>query len=74
MVKVMKVKAIYTDHTFKPINNLENLHLSEGEEREIIKSPIERISGLLKDIDLESVELQHKAGNMWVKKSGSPQH
>jgi hypothetical protein len=48
--------------------------LREEIEIDIIKSPVERISGLLNDIDLESVELQHKAGNMWVKKSVSDRY
>jgi len=28
--------------------------------------PVEAIDGLLKDIDVDSVELQHKARELWI--------
>ncbi|HNX39022.1 MAG TPA: DUF104 domain-containing protein [Methanothrix sp.] len=48
---------------------MENLGLKEGEEVEIeiIKSNADRIVGLLKDVDIDSVDLQHAARDIWVK-------
>jgi len=64
---MMPVKARYENNVLKPI---EKLDLSEGEvvEIEIAKSNADRIVGLLKDIDIDSVDLQHDARNIWVRK------
>ncbi|GAB6265341.1 antitoxin family protein [Methanothrix sp.] len=64
---MMPVKARYENNVLKPI---EKLDLSEGEvvEIEIVKSNADRIVGLLKDIDIDSVDLQHDARNIWVRK------
>ncbi len=61
------VKARYEDKVLKP---LEKLDLIEGDEVEIeiIKSNADRIVGLLKDIDIDSVDLQHAARDIWVRK------
>jgi len=66
----MKLKTIYKDAVLKP---LERLDLKEGEvvEVEIRKSKIDQIVGLLKDVDLSSLELQHEIKEIWVKKSVS---
>ncbi len=63
----MIVKAIYENNVLKP---LEKLDLKEGAEVEIeiIESNADRIIGLLKDIDMDSVDLQHAARDIWVKK------
>jgi len=73
---MMKVKAVYRDHVLKPLDDMSYLHLDNGTEVEIdIKqSPTDRITGLLKDIDLTSLELQHKAKDMWVKNIVSDRH
>ena len=64
---MMPVKARYEDNVLKP---LEKLDLIEGEEVkiEIIQSNADRIVGLLKDIDIDSVDLQHAARDIWVRK------
>ncbi len=64
---MMPVKARYENNVLKPI---EKLDLSEGEvvEIEIVKSNADKIVGLLKDIDIDSVDLQHAARNIWVRK------
>jgi predicted DNA-binding antitoxin AbrB/MazE fold protein len=64
---MMPVKARYENNVLKPI---EKLDLSEGEvvEIEIVKSNADRIVGLLKDIDIDSVDLQHAARDIWVRK------
>lgn len=64
---MMMVKARYENNVLKPI---EKLDLSEGEvvEIEIVKSNADRIVGLLKDIDIDSVDLQHAARDIWVRK------
>jgi predicted DNA-binding antitoxin AbrB/MazE fold protein len=48
---------------------LEKLDLADGEEVEIeiIKSNADRLIGLLKDIDMDSVDLQHAARDIWVR-------
>ena len=63
----MTVKARYEDNVLKP---LEKLDLVYGEmvEIEIIKSNADRLIGLLKDIDADSVDLQHAARDIWVRK------
>jgi predicted DNA-binding antitoxin AbrB/MazE fold protein len=63
----MTVKARYEDNVLKP---LEKLDLADGEmvEIEIIKSNADRLVGLLKDIDIDSVDLQHAARDIWVRK------
>ncbi len=55
----MRVKAIYRNKILKP---KKKLALAEGEEVtiEIRKSKVDRLAGLLGDIDIDSVELQHK--------------
>jgi predicted DNA-binding antitoxin AbrB/MazE fold protein len=64
---LMAVKARYEDNVLKP---LEKLDLADGEmvEIEIIKSNADRLIGLLKDIDVDSVDLQHAARDIWVRK------
>ncbi len=63
----MIVKAIYENNVLKP---LEQLDLKEGTEVEIeiVESNADKIVGLLKHIDMDSVELQHAARDIWVKK------
>jgi predicted DNA-binding antitoxin AbrB/MazE fold protein len=63
----MIVKAVYENNILKP---LEKLDLREGAEVEIeiMESNADRIVGLLKDVDMDSVELQHSARDIWVKK------
>jgi len=47
------------------------LALAEGEEVtiEIRKSKVDKLAGLLGDIDIDSVELQHRTKEVWTKKS-----
>jgi predicted DNA-binding antitoxin AbrB/MazE fold protein len=61
------VKARYENNVLKP---LEKLDLTEGDvvEIEIVKSNADKIVGLLKDIDIDSVDLQHAARDIWVRK------
>ena len=63
----MPVKVRYENNVLKP---LEKLDLSEGDvvEIEIIKSNADKLVGLLKDIDIDSVDLQHAARDIWVRK------
>jgi len=63
----MIVKARYENNVLKP---LEKLDLTEGDvvEIEIVKSNADRLVGLLKDIDIDSVDLQHAARDIWVRK------
>jgi predicted DNA-binding antitoxin AbrB/MazE fold protein len=63
----MMVKARYENNVLKP---LEKLDLTEGDvvEIEIVKSNADRLVGLLKDIDIDSVDLQHAARDIWVRK------
>lgn len=63
----MPVKMRYENNVLKP---LEKLDLVDGEEVdvEIFKSNADRIVGLLKDIDIDSVDLQHAARDIWVRK------
>ncbi len=64
---MMSVKVRYENNVLKP---LEKLDLSEGDvvEIEIIKSNADKLVGLLKDIDIDSVDLQHAARDIWVRK------
>jgi predicted DNA-binding antitoxin AbrB/MazE fold protein len=64
---MIPVKARYENNVLKP---LEKLDLREGDEVEIeiIRSNADRIVGLLKDIDIDSVDLQHAARDIWVGK------
>jgi predicted DNA-binding antitoxin AbrB/MazE fold protein len=64
----MRVRAIYRDKILKP---KKKLNLAEGEEVtiEIRKSNVDRLAGLLGDIDIDSVELQHNTKEVWAKKS-----
>jgi predicted DNA-binding antitoxin AbrB/MazE fold protein len=66
----MGIKAVYKNNVLKP---LEKLDLKEGEEVEIeIRgSKVDQLMGLLKDVDLSSLELQHELKEIWVKKSVS---
>ena len=66
----MRMKAIYKDAVLKPLTKLD---LKKGEvvEVEIRKSKVDRIVGLLKDVDLSSLELQHEIKEIWVRKSVS---
>lgn len=61
---------MYKNNVLKP---LEKLDLKEGEEVEIeIRgSKVDQLIGLLKDVDLSSLELQHELKEIWVKKSVS---
>jgi len=40
----------------------------ENENSAPIKDPVEAIDGILADLDLDSVELQHKARKIWASK------
>ncbi|MFQ5951226.1 MAG: hypothetical protein ACE5KH_03980 [Candidatus Geothermarchaeales archaeon] len=40
----------------------------EGQEVGFEGDPVEAIDGLLKDVDLDSVELQHLAKDLWTKR------
>ncbi|MDD5474077.1 MAG: antitoxin family protein [Candidatus Methanoperedens sp.] len=64
----MRVRAIYRDKILKPKRKLA---LAEGEEVtiEIRKSKVDRLAGLLGDINIDSVELQHRTKEVWAKKS-----
>lgn len=64
---MMPVRVRYENNVLKP---LEKLDLVEGDEVEIeiVKSNADRIVGLLKDIDIDSVDLQHAARDIWVRK------
>ena len=64
----MRVRAIYKDNILKPNKRL---HLTEGEEVtiEIRKSKVDKLAGLLGDINIDSVELQHRTKEVWAKKS-----
>jgi predicted DNA-binding antitoxin AbrB/MazE fold protein len=64
---MMLVKVRYENNVLKP---LEKLDLTEGDvvEIEIVKSNAYKIVGLLKDIDIDSVDLQHAARDIWVRK------
>jgi|GEM_PF-687502 len=55
----MRVRAIYQDKTLK---TKRKLALAEGEEVtiDIRKSKVEKLAGLMGDIDIDSVELQHR--------------
>ena len=64
---MIMVKARYENNVLKP---LEKLDLTEGDvvEIEIVKSNADRLVGLLKDIDIDSVDLQHAARDIWMRK------
>ena len=64
----MRVRAVYRDKILKP---KKKLNLEEGEEVtiEIRESKVDRLAGLLGDIDIDSVELQHSTKEIWAKKS-----
>jgi len=40
----------------------------ENENSASIKDPVEAIDGILADLDIDSVELQHKARELWASK------
>ena len=63
----MIVKAVYENNMLKPLDKLD---LKDGAEVEIeiMESNADRIVGLLKDVEMDSVELQHAARDIWVKK------
>jgi predicted DNA-binding antitoxin AbrB/MazE fold protein len=62
----MSVKVRYENNVLKPLDKLD---LKDGDEVEIevIESNADRIAGLLKDIDIDSVDLQHAARDIWVR-------
>ena len=64
----MRVRAVYRDKILKP---KKKLNLEEGEEVtiEIRESKVDKLAGLLGDIDIDSVELQHSTKEIWAKKS-----
>ncbi|KAB2946816.1 antitoxin family protein [Candidatus Methanoperedens sp. BLZ2] len=64
----MRVRAIYREKILKPKKKLAP---TEGEEViiEIRKSKVDTLAGLLGDIDIDSVELQHRLKEVWSKKS-----
>ena len=64
---MIPVKVRYENNVLKP---LEKLDLTEGDEVEIeiIESNADKIAGLLNDIDIDSVDLQHDARDIWVRK------
>ena len=67
----MGIKARYEK---KSLKLLEDVDLEEGEFVEVeIKRDVgvEKLVGLLKDMDMDSVSLQHKIKDIWVKKSVS---
>lgn len=63
----MPAKERYENDVLKP---LEKMDLTDGQEVEIeiIEPNADRIAGLLKEIDIDSVDLQHAARDLWVKK------
>jgi predicted DNA-binding antitoxin AbrB/MazE fold protein len=63
----MIVKAVYENNMLKPLDKLD---LKDGAEVEIeiMESNADRIVGLLEDVEMDSVELQHAARDIWVKK------
>ena len=63
----MTVKVRYENNVLKPLGTVD---LADGEvvEIEILKSNADKIIGLLEDIDIDSVDLQHAAKDLWVRK------
>lgn len=59
---------MYRDKLLKPRKKL-NLAESEEVTIEIRKSKVDRLAGILGDIDIDSVELQHSTKEVWAKKS-----
>ncbi|MCX9079216.1 MAG: DUF104 domain-containing protein [Candidatus Methanoperedens sp.] len=59
---------MYREKILKPKKKLAP---TEGEEViiEIRKSKVDTLAGLLGDIDIDSVELQHRLKEVWSKKS-----
>lgn len=66
----MRIRAGYEDKVLKP---LQNPDLIDGEvvEIEIKQSNADRIAGLIKDIDMDSVDLQHAAKDIWIRNAVS---
>jgi predicted DNA-binding antitoxin AbrB/MazE fold protein len=66
----MRIRVRYEDKVLKP---LQNPDLIDGDvvEIEIIQSNADRITGLIKDIDMDSVDLQHAAKDIWIRKTVS---
>lgn len=64
---MMPLNAGYENNVLKPLEKLDSL---EADENEIgmFKSNADEIAGLLKDIDIDSVDLQHAARDIWVRK------
>ncbi len=62
------VKAVYENNVLKP---LEKLNLKDGMvmEVEITESNADRIVGLLGDVDMDLVDIQHAAKDIWAKKA-----
>lgn len=64
-----KVRAIYEKKTLKP---MKELNLKEGQEVDIIiVPPFSQFRGILQDIKMNSVVLQHKVKDYWREKYGS---
>ncbi|MEO0129380.1 MAG: antitoxin family protein [candidate division WOR-3 bacterium] len=64
-----KVRAIYEKKVLKP---MKELPLREGQEVDIIiVLPFSHFRGILKDIKIDSVTLQHKIKEYWREKYGS---
>lgn len=57
--------------SLKSLKPKKKLNLAEGEEVtiEIQKSKVDKLTGLLGDINIDSVELQHRTKDVWTKKS-----
>ena len=64
----MRGRTIYREKILKP---RKKLTLTEGEEVaiKIRKSKVDKLAGLIGDIDIDSVELQHRLKEVWSKKS-----
>ncbi len=64
----MRGRTIYRENILKP---RKKLTLIEGEEVaiKIRKSKVDKLAGLIGDIDIDSVELQHRFKEVWSKKS-----
>ena len=63
----MRGRTIYREKILKP---RKKLTLTEGEEvAKIRKSKVDKLAGLIGDIDIDSVELQHRLKEVWSKKS-----
>ncbi len=65
MQRLKKVKARYENSTLK---TKEPLQLKEGEEVEVIIIPkFSKFKGILENLNIDSVSLQHKTKEYWTK-------